>query len=219
MTTVCSEIKRVFESPAYRSDLAELSTYAESIMQERPMVLLLSKYLHKQHRIELEQGYPCGKGHGKRDLVIDGTTVEFKFHYDWHIDSYLKTELGRFERDGQLWDAVQRKKIHRSWSVTPRVYKDVCEKRPDIFVWAICERNLRPVSNKAALDRICQSKEQLAYNGRKGYGSKEFLKSVGLLLEKLQGLRPFSIHDLALATNGHFPSTYHIKLCDFESRD
>ena len=202
------EIKKIFESPEYLHDLSELSCYAESIHQERPMVLLLSKYLYEQgHKIELEKG--------KHDLVVDGATVEFKFAFDWHIDFYLKKELAKYRPDSRLWEAVESRDIHPGWSVTPRIYKDVLKKGADTFVWIICARDLEGV-NPDDLSRIADSPQQLKYN-RENPGSTEFLALVDLLLNKLQGRRPFSIDKkVEIRTSGHFPSTYYLRLCEFE---
>ena len=209
-STLWSEIKKIFNSPEYLHDLSELSCYAESIMQERPMVLLLSKYLYEQgHKIELEKD--------KHDLVVDGASVEFKFAFDWHIDFYLKKELAKYTPDSRLWEAVE-KGIHPGWSVTPHIYKDVHEKEADIFVWIICARDLKGV-NPDDRSRIADNPQQLKYNNKYGYDSTEFLKSVDSLLQKLQKLRPFSIDDEVIITtkpSNHFPSTYYLRLCEFE---
>lgn len=213
------EIKKIFESPGYLRDLSELSCYAESIMQERPMVYLLSKYLYEQgHKFELEQSHKYDKGHRKHDLVVDKTIIEFKFHYDFDIDSYLRRELSRYKTHKQLWEAVKRRKIHKSWSITPGIYKDVVENKADIFVWVICARNLRRV-NKDARSRINQSEEQNNYNKHHKYGSTKFLAPVDSLLGKLQKLRKFSIDDEVIITtkpSNHFPSIYYLRLCEFE---
>ena len=217
------EIKKIFESPEYQSDLSELSSYAESIQQERPIVYLLSKYLYPRHKIELEKRLPLEQpveqGKQKRsicDLVVDGRKIEFKFCYDWHIDFYLKKELAKYTPDKRLWEAVKNPKdIHPGWSVTPHIYKDVLEKEADIFVWIICARDLKDV-NRADVRRIADNPQQLKYNGDNP-GSTEFLASVDLLLNKLQGRRPFSIDkNVEIHTSGHFPSTYYLRLCEFE---
>jgi hypothetical protein len=192
-------------------------------MQERPMVYLLSKYLYERgHKFELEQSHPYGEGYRKHDLVVDKTIIEFKFAYDFDIDFYLKKELAKYKPDSLLWEAVK-KGIHPTRSVTPGVYKDVMENKAHIFVWVICARDLRDVVKnnevKDAHGRINQIEEQLKYNKRNGYGSTEFLKSVDLLLNKLQGLRPFSMDDEVTITTSprrHFPSTYYLRLCEFE---
>jgi hypothetical protein len=219
------EIKRIFESPEYQSDLCELSSYAESIMQERPMVYLLSKYLWRQDpKIELEKRFKLeerDKYGRQHDLVVGETSVEFKFAYDFDIN-YLVRELAKYKPDSLLWEAAK-EGIHPTRSVTPGVYKDVIENKADIFVWIICARDLSGVNKddlKDAPGRINQSKEQLAYNRKYRYGSTEFLKPVDLLLnklqDKLQGRGSFSIDEVKIITDGHFPSTYHIKLCEFE---
>jgi hypothetical protein len=233
MITV-SELKEIFEDPEYIVDLSELSSYAESVMQERYMVLLLSKYLYRRHKIKLEKHLPLeqqleqrdeqGKQkQGIHDLVVDGTKIEFKFHYDFDIHNYLRKELVRYEdrtaTNDEFWEAVRTGKT-TTWSITPGIYKDVGTKKADIFVWVICARNLNGVK-EADLEFINQSDKQEKYNKRNGYGSAAFLKSVNplleRLLERLKGLRQYSIEEVRISTTGsHFPSTYHLRLCKFE---
>lgn len=215
------EIKRIVESPEYQCDLEELSSYAESIMQERPMVLLLSKYLCRQgHKLELEYRRKLEQKDRYRkqyDLVVDGTLIEFKFHYDWHIGVYLEKELAKYKPDSLLWEAVRDpKKINPGWSVTPHICKDVLEKKPDIFVWIICARNLDDVKDDD-LRPINDNHAQKNFNKNGNpYGSTKFLAPVDSLLGKLKKRRGFSDEMTIIATDGHFPSTYYLKLCEFE---
>lgn len=222
------EIKEIFEGSKYKGDLSELSSYAESVMQERYMVLLLSKYLYPRHKIKLEKHFPLAQPgkHGIHDLVVvepsDETSIEFKFHYDFDVHYYLTKELDKYkgETDEGFWKAFE-KEIHTTWSITPGIYKDVWTKKADIFVWVICERDLSGVK-EADLDFINQGVRQQKYenklieSGSKESISTKVLESVNSLLERLKR-RPYSIEEVRISTTGcHFPSTYHLRLCKFE---
>lgn len=198
------ELRAILESPEYVRDLADLSAYAASIKQERPMVLLLAKYLHRrQYRFALEEG-----GH---DLVVDGTRIEFKFHYDFDIQQRLVKELEK-----HAGDIVEvSKAAHKTWSVIPGIYKDVISpKNADIFVWIICARDLDTLTDED-LKRVCVGRQQKRHNRDNPYGSDRFLLIVDAFLESLQQLRKFSVETATIATKGDFPSSYHFWLCEF----
>lgn len=120
------EIKVIFESSELRSGLEDLSSYAANIRQERPIVLLFAKHFwRRRHKFALEEG--------KCDLVVDGTRIEFKFHFDSDMRN-LQKELNKFDGDVELlWNAACEEKLSRTWTVGPGIYKDVIVKRPDIF--------------------------------------------------------------------------------------
>jgi hypothetical protein len=202
------ELKYRFESPKYKHDLQELSSYAASIKQERPMVLLLAKHFHQQsYKIALEQHH--------HDLVVDGTTIEFKFHYDFDIPK-LQKELNKHVGDiERVWKAAQEGELSKSWSIIPGIYNDICLKRPDIFVWIICARDLSKLTGDD-LSSVCLGSRQVNYNEVHPYGPDSALLEVAdRFLEKLQGFRKFSLETATIATNGDFPSSYHLRLCDF----
>src|SRR5207245_5087909 len=116
----------------------EMSAYLASTMQERPIVHLLAKHLwRKGHKFELE----CKQ----TDLVVGEKRVEFKMHYDREQQD-LGKELCRFDENLRaMWGAVQARSLTKGWSVGPKIYKDVCIKRPNIFVWIILSRDLSNV--------------------------------------------------------------------------
>lgn len=205
-----AEIRKILDSPEYRRDLEELSSYAANIKQERPMVLFLSKYLYlRDHKLALEQD-----GH---DLVVDGTSIDFKFHYDFDISHKLQRELtnhaGSIQR---IWKAANAGKLSWTWTVVPGIYKDVCVKSPDIFVWVICARDLSGM-NDDDLNRICLGSWQRKYNTYKPCDSSlDCLALVDSFLEKLRKHRRFAINKITIATRGIFPSSYHVRVCDFK---
>jgi hypothetical protein len=98
-----------------------------------------------------------------------------------------------------------------------KVYEDVCVRKPDIFVWIICSRDLSKVSPDD-LNRICRGHEQRKFNATRPYISDgELLTKVDSFLGKLNAKRPFSLLKQDIQTIGDFPSTYHFRICDFAS--
>ena len=202
------EIKVIFESPEFRSDLEELSSYAANIRQERPIVLLFAKYFwRRRHKFALEEN--------KCVLVVDGTRIEFKFHFDSDMRN-LQKELNKFDGNIEmLWNAACEEKLSRTWTVSPGIYKDVIVRRPDIFAWIICARDLSRLT-KDEISRVCIGVDQSRYNRRRPYeSSREFLEVAEHLLAKLRALRGFTLEKASATTNGGFPSAYHLMLCDF----
>lgn len=206
------DIKRLFESSEFRSELEDLSSYAANIRQERPIVLLFAKHFWRRGcKLALEK---------KRcDLVVDGTRVEFKFHFDYDMLS-LRKEMDRYGGDVErLMEAVSKKELSRTWTVSPGIYKDVIVKRPDIFVWILCARDLGGLTSEE-LGRVCIGTHQKRYNRDWPYESNlEFLEVADGFLAKLQELRKFSLEKATVSTSGGFPSTYHLRACAFEEAD
>lgn len=201
-------VKAIFESSGFRDDLETVSLYAANIRQERPIVHLFAKYLLQQgHKVALEK---------KRcDLVVDETRLEFKCHFDSDMLS-LQKELTRYEGDiERVMAAVSNKELSPTWTVSPGIYKDVMRKRPDIFAWIIVARDLSKLT-KDEISRVCIGAHQLWYNKNRPYESnREFLDVADTFLAKLQKLRKFSLNKAMITTNGGFPSSYHLRLCDF----
>ena len=208
------DIKDAFESSEFKSELEDVSSYAANIRQERPIVLLFAKYFwRRNYKSALEQKFPQRRE--KCDLVVDGTYIEFKFHYDCDMIN-LQKELNRYGGKIEIvWNAACEKKLSKTWTVSPGVYKDVLVKRPDIFVWIICSRDLSKLTTDE-ISRVCIAIDQSRYNRKRPYeSSREFLEAADSLLAKLQELRKFSLEKATIVTNGSFPSAYHLMLCDF----
>jgi hypothetical protein len=203
------ELMAILESPEYQRDLEEVSSYAASIKQERPMVLLLAKYLHRQ-------GYTFRLEHKHCDLVVDGTRVEFKFHYDFDITVKVQRELRNHSGDiKQVWMASQARKRKHGWTVIPGIYGDVCGKDCDIFVWVVCARDVTTLTDDR-LTRVCFGSDQRKYNGRNPYGmSTQVVDAMAAFLKKLRLCRPFSLAAATITTKGDFPCTYYLRLCTF----
>jgi hypothetical protein len=202
------DIKDAFESSEFKSELEEVSSYAANIRQERPIVLLFAKYFwRRSYKLALEKK--------KCDLVVDETRIEFKFHFDSDSLS-LRKELRRYDGSIEmLMDAVAKGEISRTWTVSPGIYKDVIVKRPDIFVWVLCARDLSKLMNDD-IDRVCIGAHQRWYGrGRPYESNQEFLEVADNFLEKLQELRKFSLEKAVINTNGSFPSAYYLRACDF----
>ena len=86
--------------------------------------------------------------------MVEATRIEFKFHFDYDTLS-LRKELGMYGGDvGKLMEAVANEELSPTWTVGPRVYKDVIVKRPDIFVWVLCARDLSKLTAELAALRF-----------------------------------------------------------------
>jgi hypothetical protein len=205
------ELRDILMSAEYKQELTEISSYLASIKQERPMAFCLAKLMWKcGYKFQLEAK--------RKDLVVNGKCIEFKFHYDFDMERLDNELRRRGDRPyKEMWDAARAAKSSMGWSML-KIYEDMCVKRPDIFVWTICSRDL----SKVAADdrkRICVSKEQCEWNERQHpYSDRDYLKVADGFLEKLKSQadsRQFSVLKEEIATNGNFPSTYHFRICDF----
>jgi len=195
-------------SSEFKHDLEELSSYLASIMQERPIIYLLAKFLRKKGlKFQLEAKH--------KDLVVNNTHVEFKFNYD-RVGEVLNDELTKHMNNPKgMWADLKGGRIKGKWGVIKRVYEDVCDKKPPIFIWIICARDLSKVVQDD-LKRICIWREQRNYNKKHPYNSdRAFLIVVDRLLAELQAERPFSVLKEEIVTSGDFPSTYHFRICEF----
>ncbi|HEY7327155.1 MAG TPA: hypothetical protein VH592_05935 [Gemmataceae bacterium] len=202
-----AELRDLFLSPDFKQGLEEMSSYLASIMQERPIVYLLARCLWQRgYKFELEQK--------RHDLSVNGKRIEFKFNYD-RCEKALADEL---KKSGDNLTAMRRNVEAgvncKSWGVMARILADVCVKRPDIFIWVICSRDLSKVVSDD-LKRICywrpQRKWPYVSNG-------ELLTVADFFLAKLHAERPFILLKQDIPTNGDFPSTYHFRICDFASQ-
>lgn len=204
-------IKNACESSEFRVELADLSHYAAGIKQERPIVWLLAKYFWKKgHSVDLERNN-C-------DLVIDDATIEFKFHHDSDL-LVMRRELQRFGDDVEaMWAAVKEKGLSLTWSVCPTIYKDVIVKRPNIFVWIICSRDLSQVPT-SELGQICAGARQVQFNKKISYEqNRSLFAEAERFLKMLCNSRKFVFERTTLTVNSLFPSMYHIIFCDFTER-
>jgi hypothetical protein len=205
-----TELRNVFESSEFKRGLKAISSYLSSIMQERPIVYLLAKCLWRLgHKFELEDK--------RHDLSLDGKRIEFKFNYD-RCEKNLRAELAKYGHNlEEMWDLVQARAINKSWGIMPKIYEDVCVRkpRPDIFVWIICSRDLSKVA-PGDLKRICLGRAQRKYNATHPYVSDgKSLVVVDSFLGKLQAIRSFRLLPARIQTRGTFPSTYHFRICEF----
>ncbi len=202
------DIKAILESTEYRSELEELSSYAANIRQERPIVMLIAKHFWRR-------GYKVALEKKKCDLVVDETRIGFKFSFDSDTLS-LEKELNRYDSNLEmLMKAVSEKEISGTWTVSPAIYNDVIVKRPEIFVWILCTRDLSKLTNDE-LSRVCIATHQQWFNRSRPYESNQrFLEVAEGFLAKLQELRGFSLEKVMLAANNGFPSVYYFMVCAF----
>jgi hypothetical protein len=205
------DLRDLFMSYEFKLGLEELSSYLASIMQERPIVYLLARCLWRRgYKFELESE--------KQDLRLLGKRVEFKFNWDKCQEQLAKELVQHGDNLPRMWERVEAREMSRTWGVAARIYGDVWEKKPDIFVWVICSRDLSRIAPDD-LERICLGSEQLKYNATHPYISDgEQLTVVDSFLNKLQAVRSFSLLKQSIQTNGDFPSTYHFRICEFQSR-
>jgi hypothetical protein len=196
-----TQLRELFVSSEFTNGLEEMSSYLASIMQERPIVYLRAKCLWKLgHKFTLEDR--------RTDLSLNGRRIEFKFNFD-RCEKNLEKELAMY--GDNLANA-----IGKGWGVSPKIYQDVCVKRPHIFVWIICSRDLSNVAPDD-LKRICVAREQCKYNATHPFASDGKLPVADLLLRTLHSIRPFSLLTQDIQTKGDFPSTYHFRICDFDT--
>jgi len=205
------DIKVIVESAEFRSELEDLSSYAANVRQERLIVMLIAKHFWRR-------GYNVALEKKKTDLVVDETRIEFKFHFDSDTLN-LEKELNRFDSNLEiLMTAVSEKQISKTWTVSPGIYNDVIVKRPEIFVWILCTRDLSKVTNDE-LSRVCIGTLQQNYNRVRPYESnREFLKVTDSFLAKLQEIRNFSLEEITINVNSSFPSVYYLMLCEFTEK-
>jgi hypothetical protein len=198
------ELRDVFISDGYKQDLQELSSYLASIAQERPIVFLLAKHLRqRKYKFILEDE--------RRDLFIDGQSIEFKFSYDCGM---MKLEKELEALHDSIKSGTTFYPAKGGWGVYDGIFTDVYTKKPDFFVWIICSRDLSNVAPHD-LEYINWTAEQLKYNQRYPYTNRRFLEIVDAFLQVLQVYRPFAVTSEEIVTAGDFPSTYHLRICAF----
>lgn len=206
------ELRAILCTEEFRTDLGEISSYLASIKQERPIVHLLAKHLWRRKRyIRLE--------HGHRDLMVEGTHVEFKFNFNWNVVTVEKSLRSYGDKPlDQMWSDVKAGKFSRSWNVLPQLYADLCLKEADLFVWVICARDLRGLS-EAARECACEAASQSRWDKSRQFSDRSYITVADQLLEKfraeLQPTRPFAVVKEDVVTSGDFPSVYHFRLCEF----
>lgn len=104
-----------------------------------------------------------------------------------------------------------------NWDVMPRIWKDVCVKKPDMFVWIICSRDLSGIIDTNLERTVNWWKPLKKYRLTHAYKTdREFLVTIDGFLQALQRFRSFSVSTAEIETNGYFPSTYHFRICEFE---
>lgn len=209
MTITIKDIKSVLDSIEFMAELQELSSYAANIRQERPIVTLIAKHLWRR-------GFKVALEKKKCDLVVSEARVEFKFSFDFDICN-LKKEMDKYKDDlVMIMNDVFEKKMNGTWSVSPTILKDVVEKRPDMFIWILCRRDISKLTDEE-LSRVCIAAEQQRYNQRYPFHSneQEFLQIVDRFLVGLKKFRHFPIEKITIATNNSVPpSVYYFVLCN-----
>jgi hypothetical protein len=215
-----AELREIVLSREFKTGLEELSSYLASIMQEGPIVQLLAKCLWKHKQVYALERYK------RRDLTIwtppkgSRTTIEVKFNYETCAGKLSKEVPPFAELAAKLRGRppeIAAKKT--GWAIIPRIYEDVCDKKPDIFVWIICSRDLDfGTLSKNELERIVNWKPLKKHRLLHPYRTdREFLDTVDGFLKILRKFRRFSVLTAEIETKGYFSSIYHFRICEFPS--
>lgn len=205
-----NQLKAVFQLRDFNSELNELSSYAANIKQERPICYLLCKYLRRR-------GYDAILEKNKHDFVVNGASIELKFHYDFDIVERLGKEVELFQGDiNKLRKKAASGKKRTGWPVAPGILRDVVDKQPDIFVWIISSRDLSALPENIIKNRVCVGTQQLRYIEKHRRRASDFLQVADDFLDRVKQLRRFAMKKFTLKTNRDFPNDYHVYICEFE---
>ncbi len=212
-----TDLKTAFESEGYKLDLSELSSYTANIIQELPMMLILSKYLSRNG---FKPVLEMKKGSDKFDLVVDDTTIEAKFYYDCDMVLRLGSELSRWVNIKQIKQHIHmgrrtwRIDSGYTWTIAVPIVKDILYKKPDIFILIVLSRDLSRVVDKSQVnwtDAQDKYNNKLRYN----YNDSRFKREVTRFLKMIKPKRKFKKQYFTTSANRDFPSTYHIWLLEF----
>jgi len=212
-------LKAVLNSEGYRKDLKDLSFYAAHIKQERPMLFMLAKHLCKHgFEVVLEKKIHCHK----YDLAVNNNTIEAKFYYEGDIERRFKEEMDnyRWNFNSLKREVLKKKGKQLSWSMALPIIKDIFIKTPRIFMLIILSRDLRTIKNTEPklLEQICWSKHETKYNEKYGYNNKGYLEVIERFFERIKKKNHSESAYLKIDTNTMFPSSYHIFLCDLDTK-
>jgi hypothetical protein len=208
MTSI--ELAALVSSPDFKAELGEVSGHLASIAQERPIIQMIAKRLWGRDLVfSLEDQH--------QDLRISGRHFEFKFNYDKTLP-LVSQEMQDWHDFDDMWE----RKRNKSWSPMAKVYQDLKFKRPHVFVWIICARDLNHLSDEVlAQRRINMWKEQKKYRGSFPYDPYgPYLEIAKLFLERLsKEVAGFEVPEPVTlqVENKLFRSTYHLYICDLES--
>jgi hypothetical protein len=184
----------MLRSSAFARDLTELSEYGARIKQERPILLLCAKHLWRAgHDVIVEGGH---------DLRVDGVTFQFKQHYDWDIPKAFK--------EPRRWPPRRSKSESRL--VLPGIHRDIINKRPDVFVWIISERDLDGIGEWCK-DHVVYCKEQLRHK-KQGWTTAQTRRKANVALNRTAARRG-SRQCVSVETRARFVSTYHFLIRSF----
>jgi hypothetical protein len=174
MKKVICDIKKILKSRKFRKDLKNISHYAMSIKQERPILFQIANHFFKN-------GYLTVLEKDKTDLVLKKNNelikIEAKYHFDFDLVK-VKEELEK-ESFYEMINKINRKK-NINWTIVPTILKDLAPKRikernkpqPDIFIWIISKRNILKVDNYY-YKSICMANHQLSYQNSRSLSFNE----------------------------------------------
>lgn len=209
-------LKAVLNSEGYRKDLKDLSFYAAHIKQERPMLFMLAKHLWELgFEVVLEKKIR----HYKYDLAVNNNAIEAKFYYEGDIERRFKKEMNdyRWDFDSLKRELLKKKGKQLSWSMALPIIKDIFIKTPRIFMLIILSRDLSKIS-ETETKLICWSKYETKYNKKYGYNNELYLKEIKKFFNHLEKKNHFKSAYLKIKTDTMFPSSYHIFLCDLDTK-
>lgn len=212
------ELKAVLDSKEYKKDLEDLSSYAASIKQERPILYILAKHLNERgFNVILEKKI----GGRPYDLVVNNTKIEAKFYYESDLERRFKKEIdragGSIEPLIRELQSLKKRKKGTSWNMALAIVKDIIEKAPGIFMLIILSRDLTKIKEPKLLEQICWSQYETKYNKDYGHNNKRYLRLVNEFLDHVKKVKDFKTDYLKIDIDTMFPSSYHIYFCGFNA--
>lgn len=192
----------ILSSDSFKKELEDLSTYAANLKQEKPIALLLAKYLNSyRYPVVLDNK----KGGRFCDLLLGNKAVEVKYNLDLGV-------VHQIDPDSELFD-IQADKKSKSDTI-PGIIKDVLIKRCDGFIWVVHSRDLRKLAEDDMFKAV-HADLQKEYNKTAEYTSaKHYDNAVGFI-GKLRKERDCLVTEKRIDTKGLFPSTYYFFILDF----
>lgn len=209
-------LQRIFNSRAYKDELAEISSYAANTKQETILKYFLVKHL-RERGLDTVMECRVPEGAGKYDLTIKNTAVEVKFYYDWDLLK-LQRELKEydFNRERMLTKLKEGNNATRS-QICLEILRDF-EKKPDVFILVILSRDLKGVTDNWGRSHVGWYEKQCKYNATHSYDDRALLDRAKDYVEKIAG-RKFEINrsylNISAEVKREFPATYHFHVFDF----
>jgi hypothetical protein len=137
MSEIISSLVKIIESEAFQQELGDLSLYCSHVKQERYILGIISKCIWKSEESLLK---PCLLEVKKKDLWLNGITLQAKHHYEYDIIIKLEKDKKSFKEERYVAELQDRENNKKSYTFVPglSVVKDFQGKhRPNIFLWIV----------------------------------------------------------------------------------